>query len=197
MKFLIYIILIAFLALSPYFCKAKENKYDKISEKYGFTLEEEREIGFQSAISLIKKYGHYKNKPVNDYVNFIGNNIVSKVSKRPDINYKFIVLDTDEINAFAAPGGFVFITKGAVKVIYNEAELASVIGHEIAHVEEGHGLEAIASNKELKETLLSVKKTVDSGQGLSQNFEEYLEKELNSGNQNSKFINVENLKKKL
>ncbi|OGI04464.1 MAG: hypothetical protein A2Y25_05885 [Candidatus Melainabacteria bacterium GWF2_37_15] len=201
MKFAICIVLTAFLAFSPpflsNFCEAKENKYDAISQKYGFTLEEEREIGFQSAISLIKKYGHYKNKPVNNYINSIGNNIVSKVSIRPDINYRFIVLDTDEVNAFAAPGGFVFITRGAVKIIDNEAELASVLAHEITHVEEGHGLEAIASNQELKETILSIKSAVDSGQGLSQNFEEYLEKELNSDSQNSKFINVENLKKKL
>lgn len=194
MNFIVFIILTFFIIFSSQICVAKEKKYDEISQKYGFTLQEEREIGFQAVISLIKKYGLYKNKPVNEYVSSIGSKIVSKTSKRPDIEYKFIILESEEINAFAAPGGFVFITKGALEVMYNEAELASVLAHEIAHVEEGHGLEAIASDQNLKETLLSVKKSVNSRQGLSQNFEEYLEKELNSNDQDSQIINVDKLK---
>lgn len=102
--------------------------------KYGFSLQEEKEYGLKAAEFLIKKYGYYDNVKVNDYVSKVGQKIVSNVAKRK-INYTFYVLDSNEINSFALPGGFIFITKGTLSYISNEAELAGILAHEIAHVE--------------------------------------------------------------
>lgn len=151
--------------------KTKEvdyNKTDAITAKYGFTLQEEKEIGFQSAVILSKRYGYYNNPKINDYVNTVGKSIAAKVSKRPDIDYNFYVLDTPEINAFAVPGGFIFITKGALKVLSNEAELAGILSHEIAHVELGHGLESIASNPALRDKVRILKTSLQEGKGFTQ-----------------------------
>lgn len=163
---------------------------DPISSKYGFTLQEEKEIGFQSAIILSKKYGYYNNLKVNRYVNKVGKSIAEKVSKRPGITYNFFVLNTPEINAFAVPGGFIFITKGALKVLSNEAELAGILAHEIAHIELGHGLQAISSNPEVRDKVRILKVNLQQGKGLTQqSFKDILTKEkdvtsgiVNSGN---------------
>jgi hypothetical protein len=143
-------------------------KSDYITEKYGFTLQEEREIGFQSAIILANKYGYYDNPKVNEYINFVGQKVAKSVSKRPGIQYSFFVLNTSDINAFAVPGGFIFITKGALKILSNEAELAGVLAHEIAHVELGHGLEAIASNPNVRDRVRIMKINLQEGKGLTQ-----------------------------
>lgn len=157
----------------------ENQKQDEISKKYGFTIEEEKEIGFQSAISIIKKYGLYKNKDVNKYITRIGEDIARKISARPEIKYRFIVLDTDEVNAFAAPGGFIFITKGSIKILYNEAELVAILSHEISHVENGNGMEAISNDPQIKEKILLIKQTVGSNEGLNQNCEDLFDSELN------------------
>jgi len=162
------------VAASP----TENQKQDEISKKYGFTIEEEKEIGFQSAIFLIKKYGQYKNKDVNKYITGIGEDIVRKVSKRPELKYRFIVLDSDDVNAFATPGGFIFITKGSLKILYNEAELAAILSHEISHVENGNGIEAISNDPDLKQKILLIKQTVTFKEGLNQNFEDLLDSEL-------------------
>jgi predicted Zn-dependent protease len=172
-------------------------KQDEISKKYGFTIEEEKEIGFQSAIALIKKYGQYKNKAVNKYITGIGEDVARKISKRTEIKYRFIILDTDDVNAFAAPGGFIFITKGSIKILYNEAELAAILSHEIAHVENGNGLESISSDPQIKEKILLIKQTVNTKEGLNQNFENLLDSELNKADKKPlpvvNFDNVEEL----
>lgn len=170
------------------------NKTDAITEKYGFTLREEKEIGFQSAIILTKRYGYYNNPKINDYVNTVGKNIAKKVSKRPDIDYNFYVLDTPEINAFAVPGGFIFITKGALKVLSNEAELAGILSHEIAHVELGHGLESIASNPALRDKVRILKLNMQEGKGFTQqSFKSLASKE---GNITTGIVNSGELGKK-
>jgi predicted Zn-dependent protease len=143
-------------------------KTDHVAGKYGFTLLEEKEIGFQSAVILAKRYGYYKNSKVNQYVNKIGQSIAEKVSTRPDIEYSFYVLDSPEINAFAVPGGFIFITRGALKIISNEAELVGVLAHEIAHIEQGHGLKAIAGNPEIRDKIRVMKINLQEGKGFTQ-----------------------------
>ena len=72
---------------------------------------------------------------------------LAQASSKPGPNWKFIVLDTDAVNAFAAPGGFVHITKGALANLKNESELAGVLGHEIIHVTEKHTIRAIQKGK--------------------------------------------------
>src|SRR5688572_32968577 len=72
---------------------------------------------------------------------------MTQASSRPDLKWEFIVLDTDGVNAFATPGGLVHVTRGALGLIKNEAELAGVLGHEIAHVTAKHTVRSIQKNK--------------------------------------------------
>ena len=74
-----------------------------------------------------------------NYINEIGQKIV-KVCDRQDINYQFKVIESDQINAFAAPGGYVYFYTGLLKKMDNEAELAAVMAHEISHVVARHGM---------------------------------------------------------
>jgi predicted Zn-dependent protease len=73
--------------------------------------------------------------------------MLTEQTTRPKLPWTFIVLDTDGVNAFAAPGGFVHITRGALALIKSEGELAGVMGHEIAHVAQKHTVNAIRKNK--------------------------------------------------
>ncbi|WP_435628201.1 M48 family metalloprotease [Candidatus Ferrigenium straubiae] len=86
-----------------------------------------------------KQYQVYESKPLQDYVNRIGQKL-AKNSHRPNLGYHFTVLDTPEVNAFALPGGYVYITRGIMAYLNSEAELAAVVGHEIGHVTARHGV---------------------------------------------------------
>ena len=88
----------------------------------------------------------YENKELNDYVNQIGRHIANHTD-RPDLPWTFVVIDTDGINAFATPGGYIFLTKGLISILSTEDELAFVIGHEIAHVIKKHHFNVIKKQK--------------------------------------------------
>jgi predicted Zn-dependent protease len=81
----------------------------------------------------------YNDRRLNGYLNQIGQRLV-QVSDRPGIPYQFFLVDDDEANAFATMGGFVYVHTGLMKLADNEAELASVIAHEIGHIAAGHAL---------------------------------------------------------
>jgi beta-barrel assembly-enhancing protease len=82
----------------------------------------------------------YTDRSINNYVNDIGQTLVP-YSDRSDIPYTFQVVDSDQVNAFATMGGYVYVTTGLMKAADNEAQLASVIGHEIGHIASRHSLE--------------------------------------------------------
>ncbi|HUW25145.1 MAG TPA: M48 family metalloprotease [Gallionella sp.] len=96
-------------------------------------------IGRQADVQVKKQYKVYESKKLQDYVNYVGQRI-AKQSHRPDLQYHFTVLDSPEINAFALPGGYVYITRGILAYLNSEAELAAVLGHEIGHVTARHGV---------------------------------------------------------
>lgn len=122
---------------------------DAVTSKYGFTLVDELVMGRAVAYNLLERYGNKMNNDpqLNHYVNLVGQSIAKKASNRPQVQYKFGIIDTDEINAFACPGGYVFLTSGLMKVVYDENELAGVLAHEIGHIEKGHGLQDIHNEK--------------------------------------------------
>lgn len=108
------------------------------------TPEEEYFIGRAVAARILSDY-----KPVNDpakthYINLVGDN-VAKNSKMPLTfkGYHFMLVSSDEVNAFAAPGGFVFVTTGLYAKLASEEQLAAVLAHEVAHVSLKHGLSSI------------------------------------------------------
>jgi predicted Zn-dependent protease len=107
-----------------------------------YSLEDENRIGRQIAGNLLGAVPLVRDDALQRYVNLVGN-WVALQSGRNDVTWRFGVLDTEDINAFAAPGGYVFVTKGLYRLLNNEAELAGVLGHEIAHVTQKHHLKVL------------------------------------------------------
>ena len=103
---------------------------------------EEIQIGQSMTETLLGARPLYDDAQLQRYVNEVGL-WVARQSERPTLAWHFGVNDSDHINAFAAPGGFVIITKGMMKQLRNEAELAGVLGHEVAHVIQKHHLKAL------------------------------------------------------
>ena len=108
--------------------------------------QEERELGERVSATVRTEFGVLQDAAVTKYVSLVGN-VLAKASSRPGLRWEFIVLDTDGVNAFAAPGGLVHITRGALGLIKSEAELAGVLGHEIAHITKKHTVNAIRKSK--------------------------------------------------
>jgi predicted Zn-dependent protease len=100
-------------------------------------ITEEVRFGREVAARVIARYGLYENPQIMKYVNLVGRSIAMNAS-RPELDFRFAVLNTDEINAYAAPGGYIFVTRGALAAMRDESEIAGVLAHEIGHVVEKH-----------------------------------------------------------
>jgi predicted Zn-dependent protease len=113
-----------------------------------FTESEEYFIGRSVAARILATYHPVADPALNRYVGTLGR-VVAAASDRPEIfgGYHFLVLDSDEVNAFAAPGGFVFVTRGLLGKVDSEAGLAAVLAHELGHVSLKHGLKSIRSSR--------------------------------------------------
>lgn len=112
------------------------------------TPEQEYYIGRTVAATVLRGYQPLPTPELNLYVNQVGQSL-AQFSKRPETfgGYRFLVLDSDDINAFAAPGGLILVTRGLLKCCETEDELAAVLAHEIGHVEKLHGLRAIKTGR--------------------------------------------------
>jgi beta-barrel assembly-enhancing protease len=112
------------------------------------TPEQEYYIGRAVAAQVFQTYPPLDQPQANGYLNLLGQSLAI-FSSRPETfgGYHFLLLDSDEINAFAAPGGLILITRGMVQCCRNEDELAAVLAHEICHVEQKHGLAAIKQGR--------------------------------------------------
>jgi predicted Zn-dependent protease len=114
-----------------------------------FSEEEETKLGQDVSLKIRQRFGVVQDPAVHKYVTLAGMAIVQQ-TERAKLPWTFIVLDTDGVNAFASPGGFVHITRGALGLIQNESELAAVLGHEIGHVVRKHTINAIKKNAAVK-----------------------------------------------
>ena len=112
------------------------------------TPEQEYYIGRSVAATVLVTYKPYDNQKANEYLNVLGQTL-SQFGTKPETfgGYHFVLLDTEEINAFSAPGGLIMISRGMVRLCKNEDELAAVLAHEIGHVENQHGLRAIKKGR--------------------------------------------------
>jgi hypothetical protein len=128
------------------------NKAQKVQESkqkfddLNITEDEEVTIGADVSLKIRQRFGVVQDPAVHKYVTLVGT-MVAQQTERPKLPWTFIVLDTDGVNAFASPGGFVHITRGALGLVRNEAELAAVLGHEMTHVAHKHTVNAIRKNK--------------------------------------------------
>ena len=116
------------------------------SNVQAMTEEQEYYVGRGVSAHILGRYEPLKNEQLNQYINKIAL-VVASASERPETfgGYKVQVLDSPEINALSAPGGFIFVTKGFLKIVPNEDALAALMAHEVAHIVKGHGISAIKS----------------------------------------------------
>jgi predicted Zn-dependent protease len=110
------------------------------------TETDEIKLGAEVSERVRERYGVVQDAAVHRYVTLVGTLLVKR-SARPGLPFTFIVLDTDGVNAFAAPGGYIHVTRGALGLMSTEAELAGVLAHEISHVTGKHTIRAIQKNK--------------------------------------------------
>jgi predicted Zn-dependent protease len=106
------------------------------------TREDEIRVGREIAGNLLGAAPLVKDEQLQKYINQVGR-WVALQSERPDLPWHFGVIESEDFNAFAAPGGWVLVTKGLYRQLNNEAELAGVLGHEIGHVVKKHQLKVI------------------------------------------------------
>ncbi len=112
------------------------------TKKYDFVLmseQQELDIGRKMAPEIAREYGSYESEPLQQYVNSVGQ-LIAESSDRPDLVYRFTVLNSPIVNAFALPGGYIFITRGLLSHMNSEAELAGVLAHETGHVTARHSV---------------------------------------------------------
>ena len=102
----------------------------------------EIEFGKEVAARVLGRFNGVNNEELTRYVNLVGLGL-ARNSGRADIDFRFYILESDSINAYAAPGGYIFITSGALELMEDEAELAGVLAHEIAHVSRKHIVKAL------------------------------------------------------
>ena len=127
--------------------------------------EQEIQLGNESDPAIVAQYGVVEDEAIVDYVQDIGQRMVP-VSHRPDLPYTFRVLDDPVVNAFALPGGYVYITRGILAYLDSEAALAGVVGHEIGHITARHGVQRYT-----QQTLLGA--GLGLGSVLSETFAQY------------------------
>jgi len=137
-------LLVAGLATGPLGCA--RNPVTGKSELSLVSESQEIEMGKQSAQEVAQTIGLYNDANAQAYVAQIGKPIAAS-SERPNLPWEFHVVDDPSVNAFALPGGFIYVTRGLMTTINDEAEFATVIGHEIGHVTNRHSVQMISKSQ--------------------------------------------------
>ena len=147
-KFIYYIFLIVFIIIISACAK---NIATGERQLVILSPEEENNIGAREHPNIIKSFGGiYDDQALKEYVSNLGNKIALN-SEMPDIRWTFTILDNPLVNAFALPGGYIYVTRGLLSLANDESEIASVLGHEIAHVTARH-----TAQRHAKSTLSNV-----------------------------------------
>ncbi len=133
---------------------------------------EEADIGRVVAARILATYPLAKDEKLQKYVTLVGNTVAG-YSARPALEWHFGVIETDIVNAFSCPGGFIFITTGALEQMDSEAELAAVLGHEIAHATQKHILKEVKRANTISAGM-DLAKTTGSGSFLNDSLAEQI-----------------------
>ncbi len=104
--------------------------------------DEEIQLGRRVAARIAGTFGIWKDENWTERINVMGRTL-ALYSERPDLKYRFAILDTDDVNAYSAPGGYIFISRGMLKEVKSEGELAGVLAHELGHVAKKHVVKEI------------------------------------------------------
>ncbi|NOQ14471.1 MAG: M48 family metalloprotease [Methyloprofundus sp.] len=132
----------AFLTLTVTYSGCAINPVSGSHEVVLLSVEGEKEIGAENAKQVEKEMGLFDDPARLKYVQSIGNRLAS-YSPYQEISYQFQIVDSEEPNAFALPGGYVYVSRGLLVLVNSEDELAGVIGHEIGHVAARHGVQRL------------------------------------------------------
>lgn len=146
--------LLALLMFAVTGCVTEPSALTGEKKSYGYTWQQELEIGRKSDRDLIREMGLYPDDALSEYVTEVGERVLAQGNLRQpdtpeiyrDLEFTFRVMDSPVVNAFALPGGYVYVTRGLLAHLNNEAQLAVVLGHEITHVAARH-----ASQQALKQ----------------------------------------------
>lgn len=165
-------VVIALIAVISYFMKTDENPVTGEKQKVSLTVDQEITLGLQSAPEMIQEFGgEYRDQKLRAYVDRVGEKLVeqTEAGRSP---YKFdfhLLADEKTVNAFALPGGQIFITYALLKRLKNEDQLAGVLGHEIGHVINRHSAEHIAK-QELTQGLINATDIATGDAGMISRF---------------------------
>jgi beta-barrel assembly-enhancing protease len=131
LRFIIYLSFVILIAG----CASRPNRKGILSQELPLTLDDLSEIreGEKNNDKVLWEYRVYESPQLEKYVNQLAANI-AEVSTRPHLPYHVVLLDTDEVNFFGGPGGYIYITRGFFNFLESESELAGAIAHEIAHI---------------------------------------------------------------
>ncbi len=136
-RYIQWIAMVSALLLAAWLIACAINPVTGKRELMLLSENDELALGQQTDQEVVQTYGLYEDSRLNAYVSDIGQRM-GKLTHRPNLPYQFKVLDTPVINAFAVPGGYVYLTRGILAYLNDEAELAGVIGHELGHVAARH-----------------------------------------------------------
>lgn len=142
--------------------KAGGTAFDTLSIRTD--VQRQRDIGESLAVSLSNSPGLVHDSKLTDYVIKVGLTVAS-ACPRDDIDFTFGVLDTSEVNAYSAPHGYIFVTRGAIEQMQDEAELAGVLAHEIGHIVKNHGIDTLVAQGTLRTGVTAA--TADQDQQLA------------------------------
>jgi predicted Zn-dependent protease len=120
--------------------------YDPVTGKNEFNVisdKDEVEIGSRADATIRQEFGVYQDSNLSAYINEVGQSLVA-ISDRPNLQYYFTILDSPVINAFALPGGYVYVTRGILAQVNSQAELAMILGHELSHITARHGAKRLS-----------------------------------------------------
>jgi predicted Zn-dependent protease len=122
-----------------------------------FTDDEEMAMGRKAAQETDQQIAILDAPALNDYLNDLGRKI-AKVSRRPQLEYNFKIVNTDTVNAFSLPGGFIYVNRGIIDFVQTESELAGVVAHEVGHVVAYHSMNDVARRYWVDQGMYQLKK---------------------------------------
>jgi predicted Zn-dependent protease len=143
-------VIVALIVSASYFMRSSENPITGETQRVALSPEQEIALGLQSAPQMAARFGGIsRNEKASTLVKSIGERLVARsVAAKSPYRYSFHVLaDSSTINAFALPGGPIFITEGLLRLLRTEGEVAAVLGHEIGHVVARHSAEHLAKQQ--------------------------------------------------
>jgi predicted Zn-dependent protease len=139
----------------------------------GIGPEEEKAIGDSVALEIVGRYGGLvRDDAIMLRVNLVGRSL-ARYSDRPDLSWRFAVLDSNSVNAFSAPAGYVFITRGLYDLATDDDALAGILGHEIAHITRKHALNIIAKSDALTGATSQLVKRSGSARALDSQLQQF------------------------